>query len=401
MSNCDTNLKELVAFLSLSGNKTCADCGDEGVSVISVKYGVFLCQPCGQAHRLLYGNIKKIPNIANSLEKWSPTDLLKIRELGGNKVINQRLEAELPVFVRRPWNDLTCPMFFREAFVKSKYIHEDFTTDAHARGAQSQFACSFKSGMLLKKMRDSNTFCDRFFELSIEGNYLRYFIKPGDIQPKQSLDLERLNFTFISSRDFDVPPHTALVQFVQGGSTRHIFIRSEDSQTIINWYNTVRLGKYHRLCLGLSGMGVALSPDSVNATITRDIDIAGWLSKTGPRKNDAWRRRWCMVFKRHLLYTDQPLSAFAKGEIFLGSEKEGYSLSEDAPEGWKRHSGFAFTINTSSRPFVFFAETIEEREKWMGVLKKIISEPLTVDQLKQAVMISTKRVSAIDYLRNS
>ncbi|CAH8843664.1 unnamed protein product [Trichobilharzia szidati] len=400
MSNCDDYIKDLREQIESPCNQICADCNHNVVKCVSLTFGVFLCELCGASHQALNGNIKKISGDNENSLIWSDDSVSRVKKLGGNKVINQRLEASLPVYFRRPWSGTSCPTFFREAFVKSKYIHEEFTSDAIGRGAQNQFACSFKSGVLLKKLRDSTTFCERFFELSVEGNYLRYYIKPSDSQPKQSLDLERLNFTFIPSKDFGLPPHTALIQFVQDSSTRHMFVRSEDSRTIINWYNAIRLGKYHRLCLGLSGMGVTLSPSELSARLTRDLDMCGWLSKTGPRKGDAWRRRWCMILHRHFLYTDNPLSAFAKGELFIGSSKEGYSITSSTPDGWNRHNGHPLTIHTSSRPFVFVADKKEEQEKWIEIIQKIINMPLTLAEHKQAALVATKRTHALDFLRN-
>ncbi|CAH8497136.1 unnamed protein product, partial [Heterobilharzia americana] len=317
MSNCDEHIRDLREQIELPCNKICADCHHNVVKFASLTFGVFLCELCGVSHQALNGNIKRIASDNENTLIWSDDCVLRLKKFGGNKVVNQKLESSLPVYFRRPWPGTSCPTFLRESFVRSKYVHEEFTSEATGRGAQNQFACSFKSGVLLKKLRDSTTFCERFFELSVEGNYLRYYIKPGDSQPKQSLDLERLNFTFVPSKDFGLPPHTALVQFVQNSSTRHMFVRSEDSRTIINWYNAIRLGKYHRLCLGLSGMGVTLSPSDLSERLTRDLDMVGWLYKTGPKKNDAWRRRWCMILHRHFLYTDHPLSAFAKGELFI------------------------------------------------------------------------------------
>ncbi|CAH8496025.1 unnamed protein product [Schistosoma mattheei] len=252
--------------------------------------------------------------------------------------------------------------FFKRGVHKIKIYSRRVTSDAIGRGAQSQFACSFKSGVLLKKLRDSLHFVSAFLNCPLKAIISVITLNLPIHNLKQSLDLERLNFTFIPSKDYGLPPHTALIQFVQDCSTRHMFIRSEDSRTIINWYNAIRLGKYHRLCLGLSGMGVTLSPAELSKRLTRDVDMAGWLSKTGPRKNDAWRRRWCMILNRHFLYTDNPLSPFAKGELFIGSNKEGYSVTNTTPDGWNRHNGYPLTIHTSARPFVFVADKKEEQE---------------------------------------
>ncbi|THD22653.1 Arf-GAP with dual PH domain-containing protein 1 [Fasciola hepatica] len=380
-------------------NQSCADCLSKSVRRASVTFGVFLCVDCAAAHEKLGGDLRSVGHDSLRNEVWNAATVERFLRHGGNSSVNENLEAELPNFYRRPWPGSSCPMFLREAFARSKYVHEEFSKGAVKRGAQCQFSCTSKSGILLKKLRDSEAFCERFFELSAECNYLRYFIKPDDPDHKQLMDLEKLNMTFISDRyrgaaHFDVPSHTALIQFVHDGSTRHIFVRSEDSRTIINWYNAIRLGKYNRTCLGLFGMSMTLSAPDIAKSLTRDIDLAGWLSKTGPRKSDAWRKRWCMLFQRHMLYTDKPLSAFAKGELFIKSYEDGFSVKCGTPEGWKKHSGYAFTIHTETRPFVFVCESPEERDSWISHLEAIIKVPVTLEESKRAASIATSYLSS-------
>ncbi|CAL8096207.1 unnamed protein product [Calicophoron daubneyi] len=388
MTEATEPVVELQVLCQKPCNRYCADCRNESVEFASVTFGTFLCSRCASAHQKIGGDVR--PVLLKQIKEgiWKEETVNRLKSHGGNAKVNERLEAELPLYYRRPWQGSNCPAFLCEAFIKSKYVHEEFSKGAIERGAQSQFACSVKSGTLLKKLRDSETFCERFFELSVECNYLRYFIKPGDSEPKQTLDLEKLNITFIDPNEFGTPPHTALIQCVVDGSTRHTFVRSEDSRTIINWYNAIRLGKYHRICLSLTSMGIEFSAMEVAKKLTRDLDLAGWLSKTGPRRGDAWRKRWCVLFQRHMLYTDKPLSAFAKGELFIGSREDGFSVLPGTPENWKRYEGYAFTIITSVRPFVFVAESKQEQERWIRALEKIIAVPLTLDDSKRAALLA-------------
>lgn len=41
--------------------------------------------------------------------------------------------------------------------------------------------------------------------------------------------------------------------------------------------------------------------------LTRDFIKESWLSKTGPNKGDAFRKRWCSLDKRKLMYYEDPL----------------------------------------------------------------------------------------------
>ena len=81
--------------------------------------------------------------------------------------------------------------------------------------------------------------------------------------------------------------------------------------------------------------------------------MIGWLEKTGPMEREAWKRRWCCLGKRTLLYFSNELEAFGKGEIWLG-EAGGASGSWEAhegpPNGFKKKSkGFLFTLITPDR----------------------------------------------------
>ena len=51
------------------------------------------------------------------------------------------------------------------------------------------------------------------------------------------------------------------------------------------------------------------------ALLSRDFLKEGWLSKKGPRQSDAYRRRWCSLDKRKLMYFEDPLVCFARFTI--------------------------------------------------------------------------------------
>lgn len=52
--------------------------------------------------------------------------------------------------------------------------------------------------------------------------------------------------------------------------------------------------------------------------LPKDFAREGWLWKTGPRPSDAHRRRWFTLDNRKLMYHDEKLDAYPKGEIFIG-----------------------------------------------------------------------------------
>lgn len=342
-----------------------------------------------EAHVKLGGGWRSLASLQSSSEAELKTLLFVDK---GNRQVNEELEAELPVFYRRPWPGSTCPAFLREVFVHYKYIARAFCKGAAAHGLQVAFSNNTKSGQLLKKLRDSSTFSPRLFEINSTTNTLKYFVKLTDTEPKESIDVERCNMTFVNSQDFEVPPHTALIQFVQDHSTRHIFVRSEDSRDILNWYNTLRLCKYQRLRLHISGSGHDASVEEIVSYLTFDLLKVGWLLKSGPDYSYSFKRRWVMLAKRWFSYTSTPQSAFAKGEIFIGSSEDGYSVESKAPDSWKKvPTNFPLTLNTPDRSFVFCAASEEERTEWIDAISTIIQRPVTLLEAKEAASISNRK----------
>uniref|UniRef100_A0A0X3PJW5 Arf-GAP with dual PH domain-containing protein 1 n=2 Tax=Schistocephalus solidus TaxID=70667 RepID=A0A0X3PJW5_SCHSO len=311
----------------------------------------------------------------------------------GNAQVNAELEAELPLFFRRPWPGPTCPDFYREYFVQFKYIEKVFAPGASASGLQADFTNPVKSGMLLKKLRDSSQFSLRLFEINSTTNSLKYFVKTTDTDPKENIDLERCNMTFIDPTQFGLPPHTALVQFLQDNSTRHIFLRSDNSREISNWYNTLRLCKYQRLRLHLSGSGCDASPEEIVSHLTFDLDKVGWIFKGGPDASYTFRRRWLMLtHRRRLLYANDPQAAFSNGEIFIGSEDEGFTVIEKAPDDWKKcPTEFPFTVCTPNRSFVFCANSEADRSAWVALLSTLLKRPVTFLDEKEAASVFSRR----------
>lgn len=309
-----------------------------------------------------------------------------------NRHVNEELEAELPVFYRRPWAGSTCPAFLRDVFVHYKYIARVFSRGATAKGLQVGFSNSTKSGQLLKKLRDSPQFSPRLFEINSTTNTLKYFVKLTDTEPKECIDVERCNMAFVDCEAFGVPPNTALIQFVQDHATRHLFVRSEDSREILNWYNTLRLCKYQRLRLHLSGTGAEIPIEDIVSYLTFDIQKVGWLMKGGPDASYSFRRRWVMLTKRWLLYTSNQQSAFAKGEIFIGGAGDGYAVENKAPDSWKKlPTGFPITFITPARSFVFCADSQEERDSWIKAIASVIARPVTFLDTKEAAPVVNRK----------
>ena len=71
--------------------------------------------------------------------------------------------------------------------------------------------------------------------------------------------------------------------------------------------------------------------------------------------------------------------AFAKGEVFVGSGENGYSVLEGLPDGtqgsftWQ----YGITIVTPDRDYLFTCETEKDRQEWVAAFWHIIKQPMT------------------------
>lgn len=83
---------------------------------------------------------------------------------------------------------------------------------------------------------------------------------------------------------------------------------------IIFRYTAIRCAKLHLLQVAFPS---APQSDLLHR-LPKDFAREGWLWKTGPRPTDAHRRRWFTLDNRKLMYHDEPLDAYPKGEIFIG-----------------------------------------------------------------------------------
>lgn len=59
------------------------------------------------------------------------------------------------------------------------------------------------------------------------------------------LRLAELNVVFASDKVGH--PNSLQLTYLKDGTTRHIYVQHDDSQTIVDWYQAIRCAKLHRL----------------------------------------------------------------------------------------------------------------------------------------------------------
>ncbi|XP_037571035.1 arf-GAP with dual PH domain-containing protein 1 isoform X1 [Dermacentor silvarum] len=368
------SLKRLLELLKVPGNGECADCGKKDPEWASYNLGVFLCTECAGIHRSLGSHVSRVRSLR--LDKWDDAQVDELAAVG-NIVAKAKYEANVPACYRRPLADDVGVV--KEQWVRAKYEREEFVHPDRQVYQEGRL-----EGWLNKQGKEDGRFHPRRFVLS--DGVLKYYVKESHKEPKASIPVSEINAVFCPEKIGN--KHGLQLSYVKDGSTRNIFVYSEDGKTIVDWYSALRAAKLHHLQVAFPGA----KESQLVPHLTRDFLREGWLWKSGPRPADQHRRRWFTLDDRKWMYHEDPLDAYPKGEIFLGHRSEGYSVQTGVPHSFKEMP-FAFTVNTPHRKFVMGAESDRDRTEWITVLQKVMERPLTPQDTNMAAKLVRKRPS--------
>ncbi|XP_013387548.1 arf-GAP with dual PH domain-containing protein 1 isoform X2 [Lingula anatina] len=350
----------LAKLLKVPGNEVCADCGLENPEWASYNIGVFLCASCAGVHRSLGSHISKVRSL--TLDNWDDEQIKKMEEVG-NLRAKEKYEQMVPPSYRRP--NTKDVQVLREQWIRGKYERMEFTNPE-----KQTYLSGYKEGYLWKQGKDDSKFMKRRFVLSENDNKLVYFNKENAKEPKASLRLDEINAIFVPDKIGNL--NGLQVTYDKEGTTRSLFLYAEEGKDIVDWYNALRAAKLNRLRIAFPLSHI----DELSQQLTRDFVKEGWLFKQGPNAKDAFRKRWFTLDKRRLMYSENPLDAFPKGEVFIGNKEQGFAVRDGVPPG-RPDQTFGFTLKTPDRPFILNAESQQEKEEWMSVLKQVVETPLT------------------------
>lgn len=378
------NEKIILELLKIDGNGECADCGRKEVEYASYNIGIFVCIKCSQIHRSLGTHISKIKHI--NLDYFEDSQIKNLMDIG-NKKSKLIYEKRIPACYRIP--KINDPQILLEQFIRAKYERKEFAGTQMPSYTSGRF-----EGFLMKKGKDDNKYFPRKFILNEADDTLRYFVRE-DKHPKAILRISELNVVFASQFKKElVHKNTLQISYLSpSNSTRHLFVYHEDSEVIVNWYNSIRCSKLHYLQLAYPHA----NESELLGFLTHDFAKEGYLLKTGPRKTDAFRRRWCTLDDRKLSYSMDPLDSFAKGEIFIGSYNEHYSVRPGVAEDFK-DEGFTFSLFTPERIYNFSASSIQERDEWINEIQNVINRPLSTSDIALCARLIRKRYATMNFL---
>ncbi|CAB3259683.1 unnamed protein product [Arctia plantaginis] len=404
----DHNQKLLQELQKKSGNNVCADCGSSEPDWASYNLGIFICMRCASIHRGMGAHISKVKHL--KLDRWEDSQVQRMKEVGNNAAKNKYEERVPPCYRRPNKND---PQVLIEQWIRAKYEREEF-----CHPERQSYLSGTMEGFLMKRGKEDSRYQLRKFILSENEDTLKYHPATDGCgrttgcldrligrlrvknfgplryhvrehkEPKGVLKLSELNVAFAPAKIGHM--NSMQLTFMKDGSTRHIYVYHEDPEVISNWYTAIRCAQLHLLQVAFPS-----TPQSdLVLRLPKDFTREGWLWKTGPRPSDAHRRRWFTLDNRKLMYHDEPLDAYPKGEIFVGHESNGYCIKVSNTGNGCKDARFPFQLVTPDRTYCFAATTHEDRDGWLAVLQQTIKRPLTPqDSTIEATLVRKRTAS--------
>ncbi|XP_018618887.1 arf-GAP with dual PH domain-containing protein 1-like isoform X1 [Scleropages formosus] len=354
----EENRRLLKELLCRPGNGRCVDCGAADPTWASFTLGVFMCQSCSGLHRSI-PHISKVKSVV--MDGWHAPEV-KFMASTGNSAAKAKYEQRVPPFYYKPtYRD--CHVL-REQWVRARYERNEFVCVEQ----QEPYSTGYREGFLWKRGRDNGQFLSRKFILSEREGALKYFNKHDAREPKAIMKIQTLNATFQPAKIGN--PNGLQITYLKDNSTRNIFVYHEDGKEIVDWFNAIRAARFHYLQVAFPG---ASDADLV-PKLTRNYVKEGYMEKTGPKHKEGFKKRWFTMDDRRLMYFKDPLDAYARGEVFIGSKENSYTVLPGLPPSTQGHRWpFGITIVTPDRKFLFTCETEEEQMDWIAAFQRVIN----------------------------
>ncbi|XP_053132214.1 arf-GAP with dual PH domain-containing protein 1 isoform X4 [Hemicordylus capensis] len=290
----------------------------------------------------------------------------------GNNASKVKYESKIPPFYYKPTSS-DC-LLLREQWIRAKYERKEFICIEK----QEPYSAGYREGFLWKRGRDNGQFLSRKFVLSEREGALKYYNKNDAKEPKAVMKIEHLNATFQPGKIGN--PHGLQITYLKDNSTRNIFVYHEDGKEMVDWFNAIRAARFHYLQVAFPGA----SDTDLVPKLSRNYLKEGYMEKTGPKvghavfsQTEGFKKRWFTMDDRRLMYFKDPLDAFARGEVFIGSKENGYKVLEGLPPSTQgNHWQHGITITTPDRKFLFACETESDQLEWIAAFEKVISRPM-------------------------
>ncbi|XP_037332446.1 arf-GAP with dual PH domain-containing protein 1-like [Pungitius pungitius] len=360
-SDQEDNSERVKRLLGKPGNGHCADCGAADPEWASYTLGVFVCLSCSGLHR----NIVRISKVKSVLlDPWSASEV-ELMESVGNNAAKAKYEKIVPAFYYCPtYKDC---MLLKDQWIRAKYERKEFQYVER----QEPYSAGYREGFLWKRGRDNGQYLSRKFILSEREGVLKYFKKHDAREPKATMKINTLNATFQPTKMGTA--QGLQITYLKDNSTRNIFVYHEDGKEMVDWFNGIRAARFHYLQVAFPGASIS----DLLPKLTRNYIMEGYMEKTGPKHTEVFKKRWFTMDERRLMYFKDPLDAYARGEVFIGSRENSYSVHPGLPQNTQGyHWQFGITIKTPDRKFLFACETDEDQKEWIAAFQTVINRPM-------------------------
>ncbi|XP_053201575.1 arf-GAP with dual PH domain-containing protein 1-like [Panonychus citri] len=360
----EVNRNRLKELAKRPYNNLCADCDHPNPDWASVTIGVFLCAECALIHRGLGSHISSAKSF--DYDNWDQESLTAMEQYG-NELAKEHYEKHVPPYYRRPSHD--DPNVLREQWIRAKYERKEFMHQV-----DTVYSRGYMEGFLMKKGKKDKKVERRKFVLSEVDQTLKYYVKSSSKTPKAVINIPDLNATFCDPIKLKTikSPNALQLTYLKDGNTRSIYVYADDGKEIIDWYMAIRAAKYQHLQVSYP----TCPPVELLPLLTRDFLKEGLLWKTGPKVGDSYKKRWFTLDHRKLMYLEDPLDPFPKGEIYLGEKGKQFAISSGIPAPLKQHM-YGFILKTPERTWLFSADTEEERKHWISAISSVLETPET------------------------
>nr|XP_054758578.1 uncharacterized protein LOC129264688 isoform X1 [Lytechinus pictus] len=373
-----------------AGNDQCADCRDCDCEKCgfpdpvwaSTDLGIIICDECKSLHE----SVTKVEfkSILSSHE-WTEEESTKM-EATCNKEMNEIYEKRAPPGYQKPTRCFN--RAFREHWLVSKYIKRHFMavekeslfpklpsrTENISTSVPAYLKIGKKTGYLWKRGRDDDMFQKRWFEFSIGSQSgmrasLVYYTDANKQNLRGDVSLKDVHVCLASE---DKIRHPNGLQFIieEESKVRMIYLYADLEKDMIEWYQAICIVKFWVARFNTTMESrQPIDEQQILQNLNHEILLEGSLQKTDSSARRAFRRRWCILYGKSLMYFNNELDANPIKVVRLGSHTDGFSLimTGDHHPQWPK-GGFHFLLKTPGRVFTFSADTESERQAWYRAL---------------------------------